>query len=290
MEKIWSHTFYNELRISPKSQSILLSDIPLNTKLNKEKITQIMFETYDFPKMFMANQGILSLYASGRQTGIVLNSGYSVTHVIPVCEGFIPDAIFSLNLGGRDLTNYLKKILIESGHSFNTVEEQDIINDIKEKLCYVALDFDYEMQKSLEPTLPKTYKLPDNNQFKIENERFRCPEVLFNPSLIGIESAGIHEIIWKSISKCDIYERKDLTANIVLSGGSTMFEGISDRLVKEITPFPPPTVRVKVIAPPERKYSAWIGGSILGSLSTFQQWVNKEEYYELGPVVSTRFI
>ncbi|XP_060198555.1 actin-100-like [Lycium barbarum] len=293
METIWHCTFCEELRVAPEEHPVLLTETPLNPKANREKMTEIMFETFNVPAMYLAIQAVLSLYSSGRTTGIVLDAGDGVTHTVPIYEGHaLPNAISQLVLGGRDLTEYLTKIVFESGClSFTRAYETDMFRHMKEKIAYVALDFEQEIDKakSFPKSFEKGYELPDGEIINIGAEWFRCPEVLFQPSLAGMEATGIHVKAYNSIMRCDVDIRKDLFANIVLTGGSTMFPGIAERMSKEITALAPSSTKIEVIAPPERKYSTWIGGSILASLSSFKNmWIMKGEYDESGPAIVNR--
>jgi actin-related protein len=291
MEKIWHHAFFSELRVWPEEHPVLLTEGILGPKANREKMAQIMFETFRVPKMFVEIPMVLALYASGRSMGMVVDSGDGVTLAVPVYEGFaLPHAIIRMDLAGHDLTAYMIKLLTERGYAFVTDSEKEIARDIKEKLTYVALDFEAEMSKADEE-LEKTYQMPDDNVLTIGKERFRCPEALFDAQPLGRTIQGVHLTTFSSIMRCDVDIRLDWFANIVLSGGNTMFPGIAERMTKELQALTPPTYRITITTPPERKYSAWIGGSILASLSTSaEMWITKEEYNVTGPgIVHSNF-
>eukprot|EP00493_Phyllostaurus_siculus_P027627 UN27975 len=285
MEKIWNHTYYNELRVDPEEHNVMVTEAPMNPKVNREKITQIMFESFSVPGLYVAIQAILSLYASGRTTGIVLDSGDGVTHTVPVFEGFsLVHSIERLDLAGRDLTTYMVRILRERlPMNLDNSSGREIVRTMKENTCFVSQNYQKDLSNAeASVDLPQDYELPDGKVVSIASERFRVPEVLFNPGMIGKEAPGIHQLIQDSISKSDIDLRRALYE-------TTMFTGLEQRLQAEVGKLAPSSVKTRVIAPPERKYSVWMGGSILSGLSSFQDmWITKDEYEEAGQCIVHR--
>ena len=276
MESIWQYT-YSQLRAAPEERPVLLTETPLNPSANRDRMMQIMFETFNCPSIHIAIQAVLSLYASGRTTGIVFDSGDGVSHTVPIYEGCTqPHAIHRVEIAGSDITDYLSEMLAKRGHSLT----RDAVTEIKEKLCYIPLDYTQEMKSA--DCHEERYELPDGDVISVGTERFSSPEVLFNPSMLGLDSPGIHELVHSSIKQCDKDKRKSLYGNVILSSGNTMFRGIANRMKKEMGAVNP-GAKLRIMAPPERKYSVWIGGSILASMSSFQQlWLSKQEYEEGG--------
>ena len=149
MEKVWHHTLYSELRVSPEEHPILMTEAPLNPKQNRERMTQIMFEVFNVPCLYVSVQGVLALYSSGRTSGVVLDSGDGVSHTVPIYEGYaIPHAIQRIHLAGRDLTDYLKTLLAKRGYSFTTAAELEVVRDIKEKMCYVVNNYEEALKEA----------------------------------------------------------------------------------------------------------------------------------------------
>lgn len=281
--------FHDELHVTPEKHPILLTEAPLNPKVNREKTTEIMFEKFKTPALYLAVPAMLSLYASGRTTGTVLDSGQNVSYAVPIYEGHVlPHAVLHLEMAGNDLTDYMMELLRQRDYPLSNAEF-DVARFVKEKLSYTALDFEQEIRTAASSSgLEKSceYERYDG-VLTIGKERFHCPEALFQPSLLRMDFAGIHKMCHDSIMKCNVDIHEALYANVVLSGGNTMFPGIADRMQKEITALAPPTMKTTVMASPE--HSAWIGGSMLASTPTFQQmWISKREYDEAGPAIVHR--
>jgi actin-related protein len=296
MEKVWDYCFSNELRVDPTEHKVMLTEAPNNPKTNREKMTQLMFETFQVQGLYVAIQAVLSLYSNGRTTGMVVDSGDGVTHTIPVFEGFsIPHAVKKNFIAGRAITSHMVNLLNAESISDSNAGQSawlQIVGKIKEETAYVSLDFEAEKAKAAESSAcQKSYQLPDGQMITVNSARFCAPEALFNPGLIkeGDEVLGMHSMGHATIQKCDVDIRKDLYQNIILSGGTTLYAGLPDRLEKEIDALCPQQNMVKIIASNDRYYSVWTGGSTLSSLSTFEsQWITKEEYEENGTEIVHR--
>lgn len=282
MERIWQYIYSkDQLHTFSEEHPVLLTEAPLNPRRNREKAAEIFFETFNVPALFMSVQAVLSLYATGRTTGVVLDVGDGVTHAVPIYEGFaMPHSVMRVDVAGRDVTRYLRLLLRKEGYDLHTSAELEIVRTIKEKACYLSINPTREESAEVEKS---SYTLPDGSSIEIGPARYRAPELLFRPDLIGDECEGIHEVLTYAIQKSDTDLRRTLFSSIVLSGGSTLFKGFGDRLLNEVKKLAPKDIKIRISAPQERLYSTWIGGSILASLSTFKKmWVSKREYNEEG--------
>nr|XP_004657772.1 actin-related protein T2 [Jaculus jaculus] len=289
VEKLWKYLFEWELCVKPSDRPVLMTEPSLNPRESREKMAEVMFENFNVPAFYLSDQAVLALYASACVTGLVVDSGDGVTCTVPVFEGYsLPHAVHKLHVAGRDITELLTRLLLAREHAFPCPLEKALVDDIKEKLCYVALDPEKELCQRAEDTL-REYKLPDGNVIYIGDQLYQAPEVLFSPEQLGVHSPGLAKMASSSITKCDTDIQKILFGDIVLSGGTTLFQGMDDRLLRELEQLAPKGTPIKITAPPDRWFSTWIGASIVTSLSSFKQmWVTATDFHEFGTSVVQR--
>ena len=196
-------------------------------------------------------------------------------------------------------TQYLIKLLLLRGYTFNRTADFETVREIKEKFCYTGYDLPFEKKLAEETTtLVEQYTLPDGRVIKIGSERFQAPECMFNPNLIGVEGMGVHEMVYDSIMSADIDCRTELFKHIVLSGGSSMYAGFPTRLEKEIKNLYLDKVlkgdkaglsrfRLRIEDPPRRKHMVFLGGAVLSQIMQDREqfWMTKAEYEEMGMAV-----
>lgn len=295
MERVWDHVFTQVLQIDPSNNRILLAETPLNPKANRIKTIETMFEFFRVAGTFLVSQPVLAMYAAGRTTGLSLDCGYNVAHWVPVVEGYpLPQGTVRMGFGGRDLDEYLAQLLAEKGLFFTVERDGEILRDIKETFCYLAPDNEEEeFLRKAGGGQCDTYSLPDGSIIQLTTEKFRCPEALFRPSSMSLKSVGIGEAARLSLEQCHNKTlQRQMLECVVISGGSTHLKGFKERLQAEVTSVASlidESAQVKVVAPPNRKYAAWVGGAIITALSTFEPlWIRREEYEEYGPSVVLR--
>ncbi|XP_011933945.1 PREDICTED: actin-related protein T2 [Cercocebus atys] len=289
MERLWKHLFEWELGVKPSDQPLLATEPSLNPRENREKMAEVMFENFGVPAFYLSDQAVLALYASACVTGLVVDSGDGVTCTVPIFEGYsLPHAVSKLHVAGRDITELLTQLLLASGHTFSCELDKGLVDDIKKKLCYVALEPEKELSRRPEEVL-REYKLPDGNIISLGDSLYQAPEALFTPQQLGCQSPGLSHMVSSSITKCDADIQKILFGEIVLSGGTTLFHGLDDRLLKELEQLASKDTPIKITAPPDRWFSTWIGASIVTSLSSFKQmWVTAADFKEFGSSVVQR--
>lgn len=269
------YVYSRKLRLRPEEHPVHLTESPLNPKGNRERLAKMMFEDFNVPAMMLTPEPVVALLASGRTTGVVVVSGLSVTHAVPIYEGHvISHAVRSLDLAGRDLTEYMMMMLKQP--------EREIVNEVKEKLGYVAIDYHAEMRKSIEKA---TFKRPDGEVIMVGSERFRAPEALFRPGLVNMTCPGIHELTAQAVQACDRDIQKELYGNVVLCGGNMQFRGMKERMTKELMALAPSITEVKLVTLSQTEASSPL---LLEYLASKNNWISKDEYEELGPEVVHR--
>lgn len=305
MEAVWSHTF-NKMGITPSEHFVVQTEAALNPPKNRERILETMFEKYGFAGVNVSVQAILALCSQGLNTGFVVDAGDGVTHLVPVTEGFVEPALVQrVNLAGRHVTDNFMKLLASQGHSLNSTADFETVREMKQRLCYVALDLNAEKKLAAETTLVgRQYTLPDSRVIRIGSERFLGPEVMFSPELFGAgEGPGLAGNVFNTIRKSDLHVQKGYFGHIVLSGGTTMFPGFSSRLEKDVKDLYLKHVlqgdttrqnkfRCHVEDPPRRQHMVFLGASILADAYNpeTQWWIKRSEYQDYGASVVNRLI
>jgi len=297
MKHLWDYTFDEKLRVDTRGRKILLTEPPMNPKVNRQRMCQVMFEEYGFQGVYVAIQAVLTLYAQGLTTGVVVDSGDGVTHIVPVYDGYaMPHLTRRLDIAGRDVTRYLIKLLLMRGYAFNRTADFETVREIKEKLCYVSYDLELDTRLSEETTvLVESYTLPDGRTIKVGSERFEAPECMFQPHLVDIEQPGVAEMLFQAIQTAPVDVRTELYKHVVLSGGSSMYPGLPSRLEKEMKQLyltrvlgGDPTrlnkFKIKIEDPPRRKHMVFLGGAVLADIMKGREdfWISREEWFEKG--------
>ena len=287
----------NKLKIDPKEHPILITEAPLNPIENKKKMLEVFLERFGFQGLQIAPSALLVLYAQGLMTGVVVDSGDGTTHIMPIAENYILSHLISrMDISGRDITEYLAKLLRLRGYCFNKTSDFYVLREIKEKHCFVSADINLDRKIANETTTYNIpYKLNDGRIVKVSGERFEAPEILFQPDLAGYECKGLSDLLFDTIMKADIYLRCDLFSSIVVSGGTTMFPGLSTRLQNDIKDRVLNKVlngnkralgiyKINVEDPPNRRYLVYLGATVLANLTAgkSQSWISKRDYAELG--------
>ncbi|RZB95175.1 Actin-related protein 4 [Glycine soja] len=327
VDNIWDHALRECLLVDPKERPMLLAEPCSNTQEQRERAAELMFEKYKVPALFLAKNAVLTSFASGRATSLVVDSGGGSTTVVPVLDGYVlQKAVIASPIGGEFLTDCLMKSLEGKGitirprcsfkkkeihpgnlqtvdldfphttESYKLYSQRVIASDIKECVCRTP---DSPYDERVYSNIPMTpYELPDGQIIEVGSDRFKIPDILFNPLLVqtipGMESfaeiapsiRGLPKMIIESINKCDVDIRRELFSTILLTGGTASMHQLKERIEKDLLEESPQAARVKVFVSgnaTERRFSVWIGGSILASLGSFQQmWFSKSEYEEQG--------
>ncbi|CAK9786026.1 putative actin binding protein [Cutaneotrichosporon oleaginosum] len=297
MQHLWDYTFYDKLGVDTRGRKVLLTEPPMNPKANRQKMAEVMFERYQFGGVYVAIQAVLTLYAQGLQTGVVVDSGDGVTHIVPVYDGFaLPHLTRRLDVAGRDVTRYLIKLLLMRGYAFERTADFETVRGIKENLCFMSYDLELDKKLADETTvLVENYTLPDGRVIKVGSERYEAPECMFQPHLVDVEQPGVAELLFQTIQQAAVDTRAELYKHIVLSGGSSMYPGFPSRLEKEMKQLYLTRVlnndasrlknfKIRIEDPPRRKHMVFLGGAVLADIMKSQEafWVTKEEWEEQG--------
>jgi actin-related protein len=279
LEAFWEHLHRSCLQLTADSGCpVFITEPALSPAAHRTRLAEVFFEQLRVPSLFVCPTPPLGLYATGHVTGLVLDAGHGACHAAPVCEGFaLYHAIGRLGFGGADVTELLRRRLSDKGTPLPAGHEAEACRYLKERACEVATDPRPPTKAEATPT---EHLLPDGTRVVLGSERFDCCEALFDPAVLGTPGRGLSAMLLEAITKCDTDLRPTLARTVVLVGGTTLLRGLPDRVQRDLQDGIP-SERVGVIAPKGRQHANWVGGSLLASLPTFQDfWVTRAEYAE----------
>jgi centractin len=272
-----------------KEHPVLIAEPLLSPKENRQNIAKFLFDTHKIEYLFFASQPVLSLYSTSSASGAVLESGDGVTQSCIIYDGYlIPGSNKRINLGGKDVTEYLQFLLNKKGYGLNNSDGFHITKKIKEEIGEVSVDKNISNNKDIN----KKYMLPDDNEIDVGEERFLAPEILFNPMLKEYEYPGLPEILSESINKVNVDLKKQLYNSILLCGGNMKMKGMKERIHKELKKNAPKNIKVRLHTPSTPENSAWIGANIISSLDISKDmWISRKEWFETdASIINTRTI
>ena len=284
MERIWANTFYGELKISPEEHNLLLSESPFITRKDREKMLEMMFETFNCASTYLVAQSVLAAYSVGKSTGISIDCGHTSLNFAPIYEGFLQrHCVQHIPIAGKDINDILINLLIKNGQVIDSKMQKQSIIKAKESFCFLRHDNEDEIEKKKEEET-KEWELPDKKKITINKERFQATEVIFDPKQFGYDYPNFQELFKKTVKGIDSDLREIMLANIIFNGGTTLIKGFKSRVTQEIEQAGQDyEFKKKVHTYPEAQFMAWLGGSILTSLTNFENlWITQAEYKEEG--------
>lgn len=284
MERIWANTFYGELKISTEEHNLLLSESPFITRKDREKMLEMMFETFNCASTYLVAQSVLAAYSVGKSTGISIDCGHTSLNFAPIYEGFLQrHCVQHIPIAGKDINDILINLLIKNGQVIDSKMQKQSIIKAKESFCFLRHDNEDEIEKKKEEET-KEWELPDKKKITINKERFQATEVIFDPKQFGYDYPNFQELFKKTVKGIDSDLREIMLANIIFNGGTTLIKGFKSRVTQEIEQAGQDyEFKKKVHTYPEAQFMAWLGGSILTSLTNFENlWITKAEYKEEG--------
>ena len=287
MERIWANTFYTELKIAPEEHNLLLTESPFITRKDREKTLEMMFETFNCASTYIVAQSVLAAYSVGKSTGISIDCGHTSLNFAPIYEGFLQrHCVQHIPIAGKDINDILINLLIKNGQVIESKMQKQSIIKAKELYCYFAQNYEQEENdfENIKDEETKEWELPDKRKIKIGKERFQATEILFEPKKFGYDYINFQELFQKTVKSIDSDLREIMLANIIFNGGTTLIKGFKNRVTQEIEEAGKDYYyKKKIHTYPEAQFMAWIGGSILSSLSNFENlWITKAEYKEEG--------